>query len=250
MADKYSVPAVDKAFEILEFLSEQNNALTKAEIATGINRNINEIYRVLINLESKGYLIQDLSSSRYKMSLKLFTLTRRVNPMAQISQTALPVMEEFAFDYGVSCHLFTLYKSKAMMTLQASSNSEVSMQIMEGTLFDLSASGAGKLLLANSNPEVQRMLIERDDLLSNDSTDSVDIITNEVVLLRQTKFCKHVSSNLPGLIELSSLIGQSDGKIIAALSVMVLGLTDEKEQAIKAALTECTRKISSELSLL
>ncbi|MFC3120687.1 IclR family transcriptional regulator [Agaribacter flavus] len=250
MADKYSVPAVDKAFEILEFLSEQKTGLTKAEIACGINRNINEIYRVLINLEAKGYLVQDPSSSRYKMSLKLFTLTRRIDPMSHIAQTALPVMEEFAFEFGVSCHLFTLYKSKAMMALQASSHDAISMQIMEGTLFDLFSLGAGKLLMANSNAEVQKMLIDRDEQLSQQAKDDEFSLKETIHQLRRTKFCRHVSDKLPGVIELSSLIGANDGKIIAALSIMGLGLNAAKEQALKQALADCTNKISTELSLL
>ena len=53
---KYAAPALEKGFDIVEYLSAVSTPKSQAQIAQALNRSPNEIYRPLVVLESRGYL--------------------------------------------------------------------------------------------------------------------------------------------------------------------------------------------------
>ena len=54
---RYSAPALDKGLDILELLSNSDNGLTQAEIASRLNKSVNEIYRMLSTLRPCRFLL-------------------------------------------------------------------------------------------------------------------------------------------------------------------------------------------------
>ena len=60
---KYYAPALDKGLDILEYLSDQSIPQSQQDIAIGIERTPNEIYRMLVSLEKRGYIAKDPVSS-------------------------------------------------------------------------------------------------------------------------------------------------------------------------------------------
>ena len=55
-AARYRAPALDKGLDILELLAASSAGLTQAEIAKGLGRGPNEIYRMLDTLVRRGYV--------------------------------------------------------------------------------------------------------------------------------------------------------------------------------------------------
>ena len=52
----YNAPALDKGLDILELLSNNNGGLTQAEIASQLNKSVNEIYRMISTLKNREYV--------------------------------------------------------------------------------------------------------------------------------------------------------------------------------------------------
>ena len=168
---KYAVPALDKGIDILEYLASKAMPLSQTEISQGIERSANEIYRVLVGLESRGYLIRDEVSGKYSLSLKLYSLSRKISPIDQLRQTAIPIMEDFSAQSGYAAHLSILYQSKVMVIVHAKSHAPISLSIAEGTLFPTVDTTSGRVLLANSNEAVKQLIYERDESYVNMSKD-------------------------------------------------------------------------------
>ena len=54
---KYSAPALEKGLDILELLSLcSGGGLSQSEIAEGLGRSKNEIFRMMVVLEERGYI--------------------------------------------------------------------------------------------------------------------------------------------------------------------------------------------------
>ena len=53
----YNAPALDKGLDILELLSNSSGGLTQAEIASQLNKSVNEIYRMISTLRNREYEI-------------------------------------------------------------------------------------------------------------------------------------------------------------------------------------------------
>ncbi|WP_209326918.1 IclR family transcriptional regulator [Pseudoalteromonas sp. PA2MD11] len=217
--NKYAVPALDKGLDILEYLANKGSACSQSEIATGLDRSANEIYRVLVGLESRGYLIRDEFSGRYSLSLKLYNLSRSISPIDQVRQCAIPYMEDLVVSVGQSCYLTMLYQSQAMTVVQARSHSAMHLSIAEGSLFTLSKSTAGQLLLANSNEHVRSMLIEHDKNYSKLKSKDLSKFHQELNDIAEQGQLVQGNPIISGVTDFSVPIGKPNAKLIAALSI-------------------------------
>jgi len=155
---KYQAPALDKGLDILEYLSAQSVPLSQTEIATGIEKTPNEIYRMLMSLESRGYILRDEVSGKYRLSLKLFYLSHRHSPIDELRKAAQFPLEELANTIRQSCHLSIFYMNQVMVIIHAKSPGPIALSIEEGNLFPLPLTASGKVLLAYM-PESERSTV-------------------------------------------------------------------------------------------
>lgn len=244
---KYAVPALDKAFEILEYFAEHPTPLTQSEIAKGLDRNANEIYRVLVNLEGQGYLIRDESSGRYRLSLKLYNLSRSISPIDQVRQCAIPHMEDLVVKIGLSCHLTMLYQSQTMVIVFARSHRSVSITINEGSVFSTLNTTSGNVLLAHSNDDVRQMILEREPEYQNYSQQQTSELRDKLERTKQQGQLTAANRVFKGLTDFSTIIGEPEGKVIAALTISTMEDINEptslaqfamlKEQVVETAQT-------------
>ena len=88
---KYAVPAVEKALDVLELLSEQAVPMTQAQLCRALGREPGELFRMLSALEARGYLRRE-DSGGYVLTLKLFELSRTHSPHEQLLRAAATPM--------------------------------------------------------------------------------------------------------------------------------------------------------------
>lgn len=248
--NKYAVPALDKALDVLEYLVEQELPKSQTEIASALGRGANEIYRVLINLESRGYLVRDAVSGLYRASLKIYNLSRRISPIDQLRQCALPHMEDLAVSIGHSCHLTMLYQSQTMVIVQARSQVPMSVNITEGALFPTLSTTSGKVLLANSNSEVRDMILQRSEDYALLTTKAKSALTKELDNIREQKILIADNPVIEGVTDHAVLVGSAEGKIIACLVVSKLGMKmvqDGDEMDIIQDMHQTAENISQQL---
>jgi DNA-binding IclR family transcriptional regulator len=164
---KYQAPALEKGLDILEYLSWRARPLSQAEIATGIKKSPNEIYRMLVCLEERGYLMREEHSSKYVLSLKMYTLSHRHSPVDEIRHASLYPMQELAIRLKQSCHLGVLYNDQLMVIYQAKSPSPIALSIEEGSLFSLVLTASGRTLLAFLPEDERFNILNRITLYKN-----------------------------------------------------------------------------------
>lgn len=100
---KYKAPALEKGLDILELLARHAKPMTSSEIATGLGRSVSELFRMILTLESRGYIAQ--VADGYALSNKLFTLGLAQGSVKNLLEVALPFMKELSIELGQSCHL-------------------------------------------------------------------------------------------------------------------------------------------------
>ncbi|XPF94540.1 IclR family transcriptional regulator [Colwellia sp. RE-S-Sl-9] len=247
-SNKYAVPALDKGMDVLEFLASKAMPLSQTEIAHGINRSANEIYRVLIGLENRGYLVRDEISGKYSVSLKLYSLSRKISPIDQLRETAIPIMDDFSAQSGHAAHLSILYQSKVMVVIHSRSHAPISLSIAEGTLFNTVDTTSGRVLLANSNEAVKNLIYERDDTYQKMSSNDKKQLEQELQDILVNGHCFRKSLLTDGVTDCASIIGHPEGAVIAVLAVSTFtsSLGDEDNiQSLIQRVKETANKISS-----
>lgn len=144
-APEYSVPALDKALDVLELLAEAPEALTQTEIADATGRSVGQLFRVLVTLERRGYLVRERGGG-YLLGTRLFDLAHRHEPLRGLRAAALPVMHELADEVRQSCNLAVLDGDRVRVVTQVESPADFGYRVRVGALFDAATTATGEVL--------------------------------------------------------------------------------------------------------
>lgn len=247
---KYQAPALEKGLDILEYLSWRARPLSQAEIATGIKKSPNEIYRMLVCLEERGYVMREEHSTKYMLSLKMYTLAHRHSPVDEIRHASLYPMQELALKIKQSCHLGVLYNDQLMVIYQAKSPSPIALSIEEGSLFSLMQTASGRTLLAFLPEEESRNILKRLDLYNSYTPRQQAIFHQALADIRRKGGHVGRSEMSKGVTDIVKPIGNAETGLFGALAVSLL--TTEYDEQLSSEemveeVTQCARKILARL---
>lgn len=251
---KYQAPALDKGLDILEYLSAQSIPLSQSEIALGIDKTPNEIYRMLMSLESRGYILRDEVSGKYRLSLKLFYLSHRHSPVDELRKAAQFPLEELADTVRQSCHLSILYMNQVMVIIHAKSPGPIALSIEEGNLFPLPLTASGKVLLAYMSEGERNISLKNNPIYKKYPKPKRDEFLASLESIRETGAYFKRSDMAEGVTDISLPIGKQrkDG-IVACLTISMLSTLNDnkhiKSDEILAEANKCVKKIEQRIGV-
>ncbi len=249
---KYSAPALDKGLDIIEYLSAESAARSQTEIAAALARSPSEIYRILVNLEARGYLNRDEVSGKYRLSLKLYALAHTHSPIEQLTNAARIPLQELAESIGQACHLSVPHNGQLMVVSQVKSPDPVSLSISEGTLFPLFTTTSGRVLLANYEAEEQERLLLMDARFNQLTVKEKDIAKQQLNEIQQQGHHSAASEITIGVTDCAAFVGTAASGLMAAVAVSSLttSLGQSHDQAtILQALTHTAAKINQRIGI-
>lgn len=215
---RYSVPAAEKALDIVEFMAGQPDALTLTEIAAALGRSVHELYRVIQTLEARGYLYRRPGSDRYRFSLKLFELAHQMPSVRQLSDSALPVMQALAPAAQQSCHLAVLSGHEVLIVLQVDSPLPMRYSVMLGAKFDFAETSSGVVIYALSNENVREQLDAWLALDGRSAEELASVAARAATIV--AKGCEvQPSLAVSGVTNISVPVFDYLGHVVAALTV-------------------------------
>ena len=153
----YAVPSLDKALYVLELLADQKDGLNQVQISEAVGRSVSQIYRVLVALERRGYIYRDEASGLYFLSMRMFELAHRHEPVRGLLQIALPPMRWLADETQQSCNLGILQAGRVLVLAQVESPAPFGFRVRVGAEFPVVDTATGHVLLAfcpADDPEV------------------------------------------------------------------------------------------------
>ncbi|MDQ1555211.1 MAG: hypothetical protein QOI02_213 [Actinomycetota bacterium] len=153
-APDYSVPALEKALDILELLADEAGGLSQSEIADAIGRSVGQIFRVLTNLERRGYLVRDPQSALYQLSTRLFDLAHRHPPLRGLVSAATTPMRELAETVRQSCNLSVVDAGRVRIIAQVESPADFGYRVRVGATFPMLRTATGIVLAAGAAPDL------------------------------------------------------------------------------------------------
>ncbi len=246
---KYSAPALDKGLDILEYLATQGIPLTQLEIAQGINRTSSEIYRMLMRLEERGYIIRGSNAGKYRLSLKMYSLSHRHTPFDEMKRVARHPMQLLAERTRQSCHLSIMDKEQLLVILQAPSPDPVSLSISEGTHFPLSLTTSGKVLLSCFSEEKRNAILAKDSHYKKWDRNKKEEMHGLVHEAKEKGFLFSNSELTKGVNDLAIPIGPHDSELNAVLGVSIFASHLERENNLEDIIV-ALRKTQKDINAL
>jgi DNA-binding IclR family transcriptional regulator len=154
MADKpkYSAPAVDKVLTIIELMVKNNKPYTVTEIATLTNNSVNSVFRTMIELENKDYVVKNPIDSSYELTSKLYFLGNSLKDRISLIEETKETMEKVKNITKETIILTQLDdKSNTLIIDQLESPLPIKFLSSIGISYDSYSSAMGKCMLAFTN---------------------------------------------------------------------------------------------------
>lgn len=248
---KYNAPALDKGLDILEYLSSKSVPLSQTEIASGIERSPNEIYRMLMSLENRGYILRDEVSGKYRLSLKLYHLSHRHSPIDELCKAAQFPLEELAQGVRQSCHLSVLYLRQVMVVLHAKSPEPIALSIEEGNLFPLPLTASGKILLAYMSDSERLDALENSGIYKQLGSKQKEEFAASLSAIQKNGYYIKTSDLAEGVVDIAVPVKLKGDKVIACLTVSRLStlnaVKEVENEDILAEALKCAGKIQQRI---
>jgi DNA-binding IclR family transcriptional regulator len=242
---RYAAPALEKGLDVLELLASVSEALTHSEIARYLGRTINEVFRMLVCLEERGYISRTGSDDRYQLTLKLFEIVHRHHPLQRLVAHARPLMQQVASRTGQSCHLAMLNNAAVVVVAQVDAPRNMGFSLRLGANVDLLNTASGHVILAFQSEQVRGRAL---DAWRRRSAKAIPARLNRHLdEIRRRGYEQLASYQVRGVINISYPVLNQHGEAIAAMAVPFLAHIGDRvgPQQVKETLCAASRTLSA-----
>ena len=154
--------AVERALAMLEAIAQDSDGLSNAEISRTLQIPKSSASYILRTLEKQGYLNRDPESAKYRVGLKILSLSRGALSGLDVREVALPVMRHLMEKTNLTCHLAILDGPDAVYIEKVEPQGFIRMDTWVGRRMRVHATSVGKALVAYIPQErLEKILAER-----------------------------------------------------------------------------------------
>lgn len=249
---KETIKSIDKALNLLEFLSKNGDEIGIAKISEKLNMGLSTVHRILNTLKSRGYVIQNQKTTKYRLGIKLFELGCEVQSTKSLIKTIRPYLRELSKMTNETANLAIL-EDKEVIYLDTIESSEILRTgIHQGTRLPAHCTALGKILLAFL-PQVDfDSLYKNSESLVSITTNSIssfDELIDELKKIKEQGYAIDREEFKIGINCISCPIFDKDKKFVAAISITgpATRLTLGKMENDKHILINISKQISENI---
>jgi len=161
------IKSIDKTLDLLEFLSvnEKETGITK--ISKKLHMGLSTVHRILTTLKSRGYVIQNEQTAKYRLGIKLFELGCAVRSVKHLVEIAKPYLRELSEIANETVNLAILEGKEVVYLSKIESTEVLTINIKRGTRLLAHCTALGKVLLAFISDREFERLYKCDEPLSS-----------------------------------------------------------------------------------
>lgn len=247
---KYSAPAIERAFAILELLAQERE-LSLSEVASRLNLNRNQVYRELNVLQQCGYVAYWKQGRLYRLSHKMFQVSHQHAPLKKLAEIATPVINSWSNQTGHNCYVIIYSQGEILVHL----GNEIKpthghWSVPIGSTGSLTGSAGGLVILGHSSHADREEMMEDAfgrGLVENQSLDPMQTRLDEI---GKSDYLIMESSEVVGIHEIAAPIFNFDNRLAGVLCVYLAKMKDQDtadlHQQIADELVEAAQRISSD----
>lgn len=147
MAEKNGVQSVERIFALIELLAAHPTGASLQSLAQGTDLAKSTVHRLLASLVGLGYVAQEETTGRYRLTLKMFELSSGIVNSMAIMGVAKAHLERLAQRTGEAVHL-VIRDGQDIVYIYKTENGPMRMSSRVGLRSPLYCTGVGKAILA------------------------------------------------------------------------------------------------------
>lgn len=156
----YRAPALEKGLVILELLANSAGSMSINAISEAIGHSRNEIFRMLLVLEERGYIARAEGDVGYRLTNRLFRLAMEQPAIKNVVELALPIMHRLADATDFACHLVVPSHEQIVVVARAEPPGDLGFVARIGFRHPLGQSISGHVLFAYQNEQIRGRWLE------------------------------------------------------------------------------------------
>ncbi len=241
------VQSVERALDILEFLSRSEGELGVSEIGAATGLSAGTVHRLLSTLGARGYVHRNKDTRRYGLGLK--SLSMAITARERLGPLARPFLEELAEVSRETANLAILEQNSVMYVEQVSPPARMLRIFTEpGNRVPLHSCGTGKVLLAYQPPRLLEFVIGRAGLprYTASTITEPSQLWEELRMVRRQGYAIDYGEQEDGVRCLAAPVFGSDGEIFASISLS--GPASRLESRRVEELVPHIKRIAADLS--
>jgi DNA-binding IclR family transcriptional regulator len=205
------------------------------ELADSTGLCASDAHRILRSLEQFGYIQQDHDTKKYRLGLELLKLGHVVHEQLELRQVARPCLRHLSEAARATANLAILdeHDLEVVFVDQVDSPEELQIRLRVGKRVPAHGTAVGKALLANTDSETVRRLLDCHGMPRLTRDTITDRSEFEAVLdhVRKSGFATDHGEGSPGAWCIGAPVFDHTGRVVAAVSVSMmaahLGYHDE-----------------------
>lgn len=246
----YRIAVVDRTLDLLEILGNRSAPLGVSELAREIGATKSAVFRLLVNLERRGYVVRDANSGKYQLGGELIRLGQRALESSDLRSRARPVLEALHLRFNETVNLAVFDQDHVTYVDMIESDQGLRMTARVGSTDAMHSTALGKATLGFlPAAEQERILAGPLDRRTERTITDPSHLRAELSLIRKLGFAEDRGENEPGARCFGSPIFDHQGLVIAAISVSSpeSRANDERAQRIAMAVRDAAANITQRL---
>jgi len=215
---RYSVPNLERALVIMEFLLDQPKGLGITELTEELKFSKNSVFRITTTLLNHGYLIRD-AQKRFRVSKKLLAMGCKTIGETHFMELSLDIMRECRDELKETILIGTMIENQGVVMEQILGSHPFKFSVDLGMRLSVHCAAPCKAMMAFMNESEQKQIIKEATFTKyNENT----IITPEALMkeLKEVKMYGYAldrAEQLKGIHCISAPVFDQYGKPIAAI---------------------------------
>lgn len=230
----YSAPALEKGLDVIELLAGMPGGLTQSQIAQSLNRSLQEVYRMVVSLERRGYIRRSPPSDAYRLTMKIYDMAMSQPPIAMLTDAALPIMRRLSLDAQQSMLLSVIDGAFIRAIIHVDSPAPLGFRVRLGTSSPVARTASGRVLLAFQPPAMQAWTFEA-MAASGIPAAELERVKERVEAIVEAGYEFVSGETFDGITDVSFPILNGKGEAVAALTMPFLKSVADKVPIDRAA---------------
>jgi IclR family transcriptional regulator, KDG regulon repressor len=238
---------VGKASRVLDLFTNQSPEWGVSEAAFALDVPRSSAHDLLDTLACTGFL-RRVEGNRYRLGLKLLSLSDTALSSLPVRTAARPVMEALSSRLGAAVHLATLEQTEVLYIDKATPAGGARSALSgTGRRLPLHCTAVGKVLLAHQSTGTIARTLEQLPMIpvTDHSVRSVDRLRFELAGARRAGVARDREGSVPGICCHAAPVTEA-GRVTAAISISVpveseQRLGDRYDEIVAAAAARISR---------
>lgn len=158
---RYHVPNLERAFDILDLLSQSPEGMTIAEITNELEVPKNSVFRITRTLENRGYLLRDEDTKKFILSRKLLALGYSAVGEENLIEKSLDILRRLRDLSEETVLIGVLLSGEGVVLEQVVGKYPFKFYVDPGSRFPLNTAAPSKAIIAFLPPSEQQEIVDK-----------------------------------------------------------------------------------------